>query len=82
METQRFPEDYEGVLAGAPANDWVHLMTVMLGLTKATALDPATYISSLKLPAIQRAALEHLCVKAVYKKRDLLLGDVNCCVHG
>jgi feruloyl esterase len=25
MEAQRFPEDYDGILAGAPANYWTHL---------------------------------------------------------
>src|SRR5216683_6376263 len=27
MEAQRFPEDYDGILAGAPAYDWTHLLT-------------------------------------------------------
>ena len=27
MEAQRYPEDYDGIIAGAPANDWTHLMT-------------------------------------------------------
>ena len=26
MEAQRFPADYDGIVAGAPANDWTHLM--------------------------------------------------------
>jgi hypothetical protein len=25
MEAQRFPSDYDGILAGAPANFWTHL---------------------------------------------------------
>src|ERR1051325_1106840 len=27
MEAQRFPEDFDGILAGAPAYDWSHLFT-------------------------------------------------------
>src|SRR5258708_39980886 len=27
MEAQRFPEDYDGIIAGAPANYWTHLLT-------------------------------------------------------
>ena len=27
MEAQRFPEDYDGILAGAPANAWTHLLS-------------------------------------------------------
>jgi feruloyl esterase len=26
MEAQRYPEDYDGILAGAPANYWTHLL--------------------------------------------------------
>ena len=26
MEAQRFPDDYDGILAGAPANYWTHLL--------------------------------------------------------
>jgi len=26
MEAQRYPEDYDGIIAGDPANDWTHLM--------------------------------------------------------
>jgi hypothetical protein len=27
MEAQRYPEDFDGILAGAPASDWSHLFT-------------------------------------------------------
>lgn len=57
MEAQRFPEDYDGILAGAPANKWAHMLTNGLALTQALAIDPASYISAQKLPAITRAAL-------------------------
>ena len=57
IEAQRFPEDYDGILAGAPANNWAHMVTGGLGLLQATSRDPAAYISSLKLPAINRASL-------------------------
>jgi len=55
MEAQRFPEDYDGILAGAPANFWTHLLTKALADAQATTLDPASYISPSKLPAIARA---------------------------
>src|SRR5260370_7505301 len=55
MEAQRFPEDYDGILAGAPANYWTHLLTKALADAQATTLDPASYIPPSKLPAIARA---------------------------
>ena len=57
MEAQRFPEDYDGILAGAPANNWAHMLTGGVALIQATQKDPAAYISALKLPAIHRASL-------------------------
>ncbi len=57
MEAQRFPEDYDGILAGAPANNWTHMITSGLALAQVLARDPAAYISANKLPAIKAAAL-------------------------
>jgi feruloyl esterase len=55
MEAQRFPEDYDGILAGAPANFWTHLLTKALADAQATTLDAASYIPPSELPAIARA---------------------------
>ena len=55
MEAQRFPEDYDGILAGAPANSWTHLLTKAVADAQATTLDPASYISASKLPALASA---------------------------
>ena len=57
MEAQRFPEDYDGILAGAPANYWSHLLGAAIAATQALTSDPRAYISDLKLPAIQKASL-------------------------
>jgi feruloyl esterase len=56
MEAQRYPADYDGIIAGAPANDWVHLMTNAARIMHATQ-SPESYIPAAKLPAIQAAAL-------------------------
>ena len=58
MEAQRFPEDYDGILAGAPANYWTHLLVSGLWNAQATTQDPASYIPSSKLPAIASAVNE------------------------
>jgi len=55
MEAQRYPEDYDGIIAGAPANYWTHLLAGSVWNTQALALDPASYISARKLPAIATA---------------------------
>ncbi|HEX4748475.1 MAG TPA: tannase/feruloyl esterase family alpha/beta hydrolase [Bryobacteraceae bacterium] len=56
IEAQRFPDDFDGILAGAPANDWTDLMSEGAFLFDHLK-DPAAYISGLKLPAISDAVL-------------------------
>ncbi len=57
MEAQRFPEDYDGILAGAPANYWSHLLVGGVDAVGSMLDDPTGYISRLKLPAITKAVL-------------------------
>ncbi len=57
MEAQRFPEDYDGILAGDPANYLTHLVTGAMWVVQATAQDPASYIPASKIPAISAAVL-------------------------
>ena len=59
MEAQRYPNDYDGIIAGAPANFWTHLLTQALWDIQATMQDPASYIPPRKLAAIETSALEH-----------------------
>ena len=55
MEVQRYAGDYDGVIAGAPANYWTHLLGGFLYNAQATTLDPASYIPVTKIPAIAKA---------------------------
>ena len=55
MEAQRFPDDYDGLLAGAPANYWTHLLASALYDAQTTTSDPASYIPMSKIPAIAKA---------------------------
>jgi hypothetical protein len=57
MEAQRFPADYDGIVAGAPANFWTHLVAGAAWDDQALLADPASYIPAAKLPAISAAAL-------------------------
>src|SRR6266481_115595 len=77
MEAQRFPEDYDGILAGAPANFFTHLLTKALADAQATTLDPASYIPSSKLPAIARAV--NAACDAQDGVADGILNEPNKC---
>ena len=58
MEAQRYPADYDGIIAGAPANYWTHLLTGAAWDMVATLAEPNAYIPESKLPAIEAAALD------------------------
>ena len=57
MEAQRYPGDYDGIIAGAPANYWTRLMSQAIVNNQAMLADPASYIPASKLPTITAAAL-------------------------
>jgi len=55
MEAQRFPEDYDGILAGAPANSWSTLLVSGATSMQALMVDPNAYIPDRKLRFIEKA---------------------------
>jgi feruloyl esterase len=58
MEAQRYPEDYDGILAGAPANYWTALLSTAVADTQALTLDKTSFIPAAKVPAISAAVLK------------------------
>jgi len=52
-EAQKFPDDYDGIIAGAPANR----TAISLWIAFAVLKDPASYIPPAKYPVIHQAAL-------------------------
>jgi feruloyl esterase len=58
MEAQRFPDDFDGIIAGAPANDWSHHFTGFVWNEQVLMKDASSMIPPEKLPAIQAAALK------------------------
>jgi feruloyl esterase len=57
MEAQRYPEDFDGIIAGAPANNWTHHFTGFVWNEVALNGKPESKIAIEQLPAIQKAAL-------------------------
>ena len=58
MEAQKYPADYDGILAGAPANYWTALLATSMYDSQALMLDPAAYIPATKIPLIANAVLK------------------------
>lgn len=57
MEAQRFPADYDGIIAGAPAYDWTRLLATAIWDMNATLKEPASYIPARKIPAVAAATV-------------------------
>jgi Tannase and feruloyl esterase len=57
MEAQRYPDDYDGILAGAPANFWTGLLSLAVVDTQALTASPASFIPPAKIPTIANAVL-------------------------
>ena len=56
MEAQRFPEDYDGIIGGSPANNWTRLYAGgHLWYSIATLKDPESYIPAAKIALLGNA---------------------------
>jgi hypothetical protein len=60
IEAQRFPADYDGLLAGAPAYNWTALVAAGALIDQTLLASPEGYIPAGKIPAIA-AAVRALC---------------------
>ena len=77
MEAQRYPEDYDGILAGAPANNWTPLLATAVYDTQALTVDPASFIPPAKIPTI--AAAVNAACDQLDGVRDGILNDPRQC---
>ena len=57
MEAQRFPADYDGIIAGAPVYERTRQLIWELWIAQAVHQNDASYIPPAKYPLIHRAAL-------------------------
>lgn len=74
MEAQRYAEDFDGIIAGAPANNFTHIASQFMWIAQALT---AAYIPSAKLPAID-AAVASAC-DAADGVKDGVLDDPRKC---
>jgi feruloyl esterase len=57
-EVQRYPSDFDGVIAGAQANPRTRLNAWQLFIGQAALKDPASFIPPVKYPAMHKAVLD------------------------
>jgi feruloyl esterase len=57
MEAQRFPDDFDGIIVGSPANDWTELFAGFVWNEQALLKDTASYIPPSQLHILSTAAL-------------------------
>ena len=72
-EAQKFPDDFDGIIAGAPANR----TAISLWIAHAVLKDPASYIPPSKYPLVHQAALA--ACDAVDGLKDGLIDDPRKC---
>lgn len=80
MEMQRYPEDYDGIIAGAPANDWTGTLAAEANAALAQSQVPGAGISRGLLAVVKARALA-ACdgVPGVDHLRDGVLDDPRRC---
>jgi feruloyl esterase len=77
MEAQRFPKDFDGILAGAPAYNWTALISAATEDEKTLMASAGAYLPANKLPAITAAALA--ACDAQDGLKDGVVGDPAKC---
>src|ERR1700730_8980122 len=79
MEAERFPNDYDGILAGAPAYNRTHLHTVLIADYRATHRTPASFIPVTKLDVVNSAVLAQCRKQDGGAPNDPFLTDPRDC---
>jgi feruloyl esterase len=57
-EAQRFPDDFDGIIAGAAANPRTHLGAWHMAIAHAALKDPASFVPPAMYPVIHQAVLD------------------------
>ena len=77
MEAQKYPDDFDAILAGAPANYQTHLHVWDLSVAIPTLRDPASAVPATKLAVLNKAVLDACDTRDGVK--DGLLNDPRAC---
>lgn len=77
MEAQRYPEDFDGIIAGAPANDQTQLSAWRIAVEAKILQSPASVVPPAKLALLNRAVLA--ACDAIDGVTDGLLTDPRQC---
>jgi feruloyl esterase len=77
MEAQRFPDDYDAIVAGAPATNHTQVMVAEAWAGRATHSTPASYIPRALYAVIHKAALD--ACDAQDGLKDGLIDDPRYC---
>ena len=78
MEAQRYPQDYDGLIAGNPAHDWTSFYAgAHLWYSQATLADPDSYIPADKLPLLGDAV--NAACDGIDGIEDGVLDDPRAC---
>jgi feruloyl esterase len=79
MEAQRYPEDFDGIIAGAPANIWSALNGIFQPWVIAanTAPDGSYIVTPEKVPVLHRAAIE--ACDRIDGLEDGIIADPRAC---
>lgn len=79
MEAQRYPGDYDGIIAGAPAWNWSNLMAGRLWASEPQLKTPADALPSAKLTVLNNAAVA--ACDAIDGVTDGLIDDPRKCTY-
>src|SRR5712671_2626952 len=77
MEAQKYPEDFDAIIAGAPANYQTHLHAWDLSVAVPALKDPAAAVPAAKLAMLNKAAIE--ACDATDGVKDGLINNPRAC---
>jgi hypothetical protein len=81
MESQRYPEDFDGIISGAAANDWTHLFASFVWNESINLASRQGYLTLEDLKQIDNVVTQ-ACAKAGDAEHGFLSDPLQCNVKG